>query len=551
MNLPATTETPPQAREIGRIDPERLASLLQDKEELALIDVRETGAFARQHILYAVSVPLWRIELLIRRKVPRKQTRIVITDDHGLLASEAARLLDRLGYSNIAILDGGIAAWERSGLEVFSGENVPSKAFGEIVEVEANTPHISARQLHDRIQAGENLVIVDGRTPEEFFNFSIPGAHNLPNAELPYRIRELAPDPTTPIVVNCAGRTRSIIGAQTLIDAGVPNPVVSLQDGTMAWLLDGHALAHGKHAILPEPSPEHLGQAQDHAQRLLERTGVSYVNDKTLEQWRNDPDRSTFLFDIRTREEYRAGHLPGWRWAPGGQLIQATDEYIGTLGARVVIADWDGVRAATVAAWLVQLGRYDVHLYLPEHPAQLETGDEAAYVLRDPGTGPSAWISLEEVAQEQARGGIAVVAVDSARLYAKKHIPSAYYIVAERIEHLAPQLLSGDKALVITSADGIFADLVARRLKTRGLAVRALLGGNRAWFEAGLPAESGAENNLSGEEYAWFNAYDHADISLRNEKFKEYLDWEVGLVAQLKRKGAEAPFTVLGAQTVR
>lgn len=551
MNHPATTETRHEAREIGRIDPQRLASLLQDREELALVDVRETGAFARRHILYAVSVPLWRLELLIRRKVPRKQTRIVVTDDHGLLAKEAAGLLDRLGYSDIAILEGGIAAWEDAGLEVFSGENVPSKAFGEIVEVEANTPHISARQLHDRIQAGENLVIVDGRTPEEFFNFSIPGAHNLPNAELPYRIRELAPDPTTPIVVNCAGRTRSIIGAQTLIDAGVPNPVVSLQDGTMAWLLDGHALAHGKRGILPEPSPEHLRQAQDHAQRLRERTGVSYIDGRTLEQWRNAPDRSTFLFDIRTREEYRAGHLAGWRWAPGGQLVQATDEYIGTLGARVVIADWDGVRAATVAAWLVQLGRYDVHLYLPEHPAQLETGDEPAYLLRDPGTGPSAWISLEEVARAQERGDIAVVDVDSARHYAKKHIPSAYYIVAERIEHFAPRLLSGGKTLVITSSDGILADLVARRLQTRGLAARALLGGNRAWFEAGLPAESGAENNLSGEEYAWFNAYDHADISVRNEKFKEYLDWEVGLVEQLKRKGAETPFTVLGAQTVR
>ncbi|MPS28812.1 MAG: hypothetical protein E2576_26740 [Alcaligenaceae bacterium] len=551
MNHPAIAETRHQAREIGRIDPDRLACLLQDREELALIDVRETGAFARRHILYAVSVPLWRMEQLIRRKVPRQQARIVVTDDRGLLASEAARLLDRLGYSNIAILDGGIDAWERSGHEVFSGENVPSKAFGEIVEVEANTPHISARQLHDRIQAGEDLLIVDGRTPEEFFNFSIPGAYNLPNAELPYRIRELAPDPKTTVVVNCAGRTRSIIGAQTLIDAGVPNPIVSLQDGTMAWLLEGHALAHGKHAILPEPSPEHLRQAQDHARKLLERAGVSHVDGKTLGQWRNDADRSTFLFDIRTREEYRAGHLPGWRWAPGGQLIQATDEYIGTLGARIVIADWDGVRAATVAAWLVQLGRYDVHLHLPEQPAQLETGDERVYILRDPDTGPSAWISLEETVQKQARGDIVVIDVDSARLYAKTHISSACYVVAERIEHFAPQWLADGKTLVITSTDGVLADLVTRRLKARGLAARALLGGNRAWFEAGLPVESGAENNLSGEEYAWFNAYDHADISLRNQKFKEYLDWEVGLVAQLQRKGAEAPFTVLGARTVR
>src|SRR5690606_37420327 len=119
----------------------------------------------------------------------------------------------------------------------------------------------------------------------------------------PYRIRELAPDPATPIIVNCAGRTRSSIGAQTLIDAGVPNPIVSLRDGTMAWLLEGYALEHGKRAVLPEPTPEHLRQAQDNARKLLGRTGISHIAGQELEQWRNDTQRSSFLFDIRSREE--------------------------------------------------------------------------------------------------------------------------------------------------------------------------------------------------------------------------------------------------------
>src|SRR5690606_14724446 len=197
-------------------------------------------------------------------------------------------------------------------------------------------------------------------------------------------------------------------------------PIVSLRDGTMAWLLEGYALEHGKRAVLPEPTPEHLRQAQDNARKLLGRTGISHIAGQELEQWRNDTQRSTFLFDIRSREEYRAGHLPGWRWAPGGQLIQATDEYIGTLGARVVIADWDGVRAATVAAWLLQLGRYDIRLYRPEDPAQLETGDEPTYITRDPVTGPSAWISPEKVAELQAQGDAVVIDVDSARSYARK-----------------------------------------------------------------------------------------------------------------------------------
>src|SRR5690606_27058141 len=167
-----------------------------------------------------------------------------------------------------------------------------------------------------------------------------PGAHNVPNAELPYRIRELAPDPDIPIVVNCAGRTRSIIGAQTLIDAGIPNPVTSLKDGTMAWLLEGYALEHGKRTSLPQPSSRHLAEARKNAKHLLDRTGVPVLDRIALQSLQNDSERSLFLFDIRSRAEYLSGHLAGWRWAPGGQLIQATDEYVGTLRARIVIADW-------------------------------------------------------------------------------------------------------------------------------------------------------------------------------------------------------------------
>ncbi|WP_459655385.1 rhodanese-like domain-containing protein, partial [Achromobacter xylosoxidans] len=59
------------------------------------------------------------------------------------------------------------------------------------------------------------------------------------------RAHGLAPDPKTTIVVNCAGRTRSIIGAQTLINLGVPNPVYALENGTQGWYLADFELDHG------------------------------------------------------------------------------------------------------------------------------------------------------------------------------------------------------------------------------------------------------------------------------------------------------------------
>ena len=530
------------------ITPAHLRDLLQRPGELALLDVREVTAFARRHLLYAVPVPAWQIESSIHRKVPRKSTRIVLTDADGSRVNDAQALLVRLGYDNVQVLEGGVDAWEAAGLEVFSGVNVPGKAFGEIVEIQAGTPHISAQALHDRLQRGEKVVVVDGRTPEEFFRFSIPGAYNLPNAELPYRIRELAPDPTTPIVVNCAGRTRSIIGAQTLIDAGVPNPIVSLKDGTMAWLLDGHDVAVGRRTLLPQPTPEHLETARAQARALQARARVESLSPAALQALLEDTQRTTYLFDIRDLDEYRAGHLPGWRWAAGGQLIQATDDYVGTQGATIVLADWDGVRAATVAAWLVQLGRHTVFTHAPDPSViALETGDEVLQVLRDPASPESAWISAAELAQRLELNSVIVLDADSPSAYARRHVRDAWFVVPETLAQRLPGVNPDGKPVVITSHDGILADSIVRRLKREGIAARALLGGNRNWFEAGYPTASGSDRDLSGEHHAWRHAYDFTDTRERDAAFHAYLQWEVALAEQIRRPGAEATFSVIAA----
>src|SRR5262249_16443991 len=162
------------------------------------------------------------------RLVPRRGTRIVLCDDSDGLAERAAEILARAGYTDLHALGGGVVAWAKAGFELFSGVNVPSKAFGEFLHHASRTPSISAQDLQRLVDEHSGVVVLDSRPFDEYQRVSIPSAVNVPGAELVLRIRDLAPSPDTMVVVNCAGRTRSIIGAQSLINAGVPNKVMAL-----------------------------------------------------------------------------------------------------------------------------------------------------------------------------------------------------------------------------------------------------------------------------------------------------------------------------------
>lgn len=530
---------PPRRLAAPVIDAVALKAALADGQEIALLDVRETGVYTKGHPLLAASAPLWRLELLIDRLVPRRDTRIVLLDsgdNADALAHQAAAKLVRLGWGNVSVLEGGVAAWAAAGNELFTGSNVPSKAFGEVIEHQKHTPWIEAGELHRRIEQGEDIVVVDSRTTEEFADFSLPFAHSLPGAELVYRIGELAPNPDTLVVVNCAGRTRSIVGAQTLIDAGIPNPVVSLKDGTMAWLLAGRTLAQGRVTPLPEPSLATLDGARTRAERVAARAGVRRIDAAGLEQLvATSETRTLFRFDVRTRGEYESGHLSGWRWAPGGQLVQATDEYVATRRARIVLADFDGVRALTTAAWLAQLGAHEVFVYAPPADAELVTGPEPVRVLAS--RPPAAPVSAQQASQWLASGTARLFDVERRSAYEKRHAAGAYFAVPDRLEALVADI-PADHAILITSSDGVLARVVAAELAARtGRDVRYVSGGTQGWAAAGLPVGKGAERVLTGDDDYWFSPYQHADVAKRNAGFQAYLDWEVNLVEQLGREG--------------
>ena len=344
-------------REVG---PAALRGWIGDGRELAILDAREEGEFGAGHLFWAVPCPLSRAELRLPVLLPRPGTRVVCVDDGGGLARRLAVQVEAMGGADVHVLAGGVPGWAAAGFVLFTGVHVPSKAFGEWVEHEYGTQSVDAAELKAWMDAGRDMVVLDSRPMDEFVRMSIPTGINVPGGELAYRIGDLVPDPATTIVVNCAGRTRSIMGAESLRRAGVPNPVVALRNGTMGWELAGLAVARGQTARYPEGRPRTEALAQQRAAAFAEQAGVGVIGPLDLVRFEDDPGRTLYVLDVRDPAEFARRHRPGSRNAPGGQLVQATDQWVAVRNARVVLIDDDGVRARMAGAWLRLMGHKDV-----------------------------------------------------------------------------------------------------------------------------------------------------------------------------------------------
>ena len=531
-----------------------LRDLIVEGGELALLDLRGEGTFGDGHLLFAVPVPLSRLEMMIDDLVPRLSAPIVLccggpedeNGDEDLITRGAERLMG-FGYSDISYLKGGLEAWAGAGFEVFSGVNVPSKAFGECIELWYETPHIPAAELQAMKDRGDDLVIVDSRPMSEFKAMNIPGGIDVPGAELALRIFDIAPDPETTVVVNCAGRTRSIIGAQSLINAGIPNRVVALENGTMGWHLAGLKLEHGAERSFPAVSDDGLARAAECAGRVGDKFGVPEIDAATLDQWLGDPTRTLYLLDVRDRAEFEAGHLEGSKPAPGGQLVQATDRTVAVRGARLVLVDDNGVRAKMTASWLIQMGWADVHVL--KHGL---SGDKALGPLvtgphrpRVPGlesANPDE-VSAKELAALMVGGGALVVDLADSRDHRAGHIPASRFAVRANMPGNL-ESLSEKAVIVLTSPDGVLARLAAADAGASGAQVKVLSGGTAAWLKAGHPMAKGFKDALDEPKDVWYRPYDLDEGN--EEAMKTYLGWEVDLTQQIERDGT-ANFLDFGA----
>ena len=510
-----------------RIDAATLRSWITDGRELALLDAREEGEFGAAHLFWAVPCPLSRREQRAGVLLPRLSTRIVCLDDASGLAERLAGWLESLGATDVAVLDGGTPAWAKAGYALFSGVNVPSKAFGEWVEQHYQTESVDAVELKDWLVCGRDVAVLDARPYDEFHRMSIPTGICVPGGELVYRVAELVPHPDTLIVVTCAGRTRSILGAESLRRAGVPNRVLALRNGVMGWELAGLKPVSGRTERFAPGRPASAELALQRARGFAESCGVAAIGPAELARFVADPARSCYVLDVRDPAEFAAGHCRGSVSAPGGQLVQATDAWIGVRHARIALLDDDGVRSRMTAAWLRLMGHRDVFVVdgLPAEPLAPE----------EPAEPPP---RLETISADTLAAASDATVVDLARSteFRDGHIAGAVWGVRSRLEALRDTLARA-RLVVLTSPDGTLARLALAEAKALTRApVRVLDGGTAAWVRAAYGLRH--DRSTPPDEAC-------IDVHLRpydrtagiEAAMQAYLSWETELLLGIGRDG--------------
>jgi rhodanese-related sulfurtransferase len=509
-----------------------LAALMAAETLHAVFDVRERGEFNAGQISNATSLPRSQIEFRLAELVRDRRIPIVLYDEDEGRAALAAQSLAEFGYENVSVLEGGLPAWRKAQLPTVTGVNVPSKAFGEKVHHERTIPEISPEELKSLQERAADLTILDVRTPEEYGRFCIPGGLNVPGGDLILWAEALKRKPETTVVVNCAGRTRSIIGTASLLRLGLNN-VRALRNGTMGWVLTGLELESLPARVAPAAPDESRSRARETALRIAEEERISWISARDLID-SLAKNEVTYFIDVRSESEYEESHPRGSLNVPGGQAVQRTDDFVAVKSGRIVFVSNQSVRAVMAAYWYRQMGFRDVKVL----EGGLEAWRENGGSVESGGSrnAPLGFEAAKKLARTLVPGEVnsllqsstaRVLHVGSSADFGAAHLPGSKWISRGWLELKLPSLWT-DKAkpVVLSCRDGENSVLAARALAETGYKEAFVLaGGVQAWTGAGFPTEKGLESCLMEPDDVVLSPSVKGD----KEAMRRYLEWEIKL----------------------
>ncbi len=492
--------------------------------ETAFLDLREAGPFSEGHPLFAVPVPYSSLETHIGVFVPRLSTSLILIDDGDGVAEAGAETLASMGYRDIAIVEGGAPAWADAGLTLFKGVNVPSKTLGELAEARFHPKTIQPETLARWQRENRKISFFDCRPPVEFQKMTVPGAACLPNGEIAHRLPALRPE--EPIVITCAGRTRGIIGALSLAQIAPSREIYALENGTQGWALAGLDLKRGAApGALPELDGDNAGKTRTRAEALIDAESLSLIGSSDVATFLEDETRTTYLFDVRSSDEANDDPLAAFTHVWSGQLVQATDRWVGVRHARVVLADDLGLRAALAAFWLRALG-LDVHITRIDDRLR-------AIPVPDYPVAPS--LSFDEIdaadaLTEMVRDAACLLDLRRSWRYASGHVAGSFWTIRPNLSAFA----NWDRLLLIGDEEHEV-NIGARELLHLGHKNFALVkGGFQALSDSGASIETSNPLPLSTAIDVTSFAHGRHDGDL--DASRQYLDWEQGLLQALSKE---------------
>lgn len=513
---------------------QNLAVLMASEELYAVFDVRERGEYNAGHISLATSLPRSQIEFRIADLVPNAEIPIVVYDEGGGRAALAAGTLNEIGYSNVSLLDGGLPVWVQQGYATASGVNVPSKAFGEKVHHQRKVREILPEDLKRLQDNGADLIVLDVRTPEEYRRFCVPAGINIPGGDLVLWVEHLRHKPRTTIVVNCAGRTRGIIGTAALNRLALSN-VYALRNGTMGWVLAGLELESKPSREGPRAPAESRDKAAHYALQLAQEEKIPQISVQDLEKLLAEKNAGvTYVIDVRSEGEYDRGHIRGSLNIPGGQAVQRADDFIAVKNGRIIFVSDQSARAVMAAYWYRQMGYRDVAVLRGGLRAWLESGKPLARGTErteplgfDLAKRSARFKTATEIHKRLQDPGVTVLDVGSSVDFNTGHLLCARWISRGWLEQKLPiHVPDRNESIILSCSDGKSSVLAARTVAEMGYRnVDVLDGGVHAWTAAGYSTDTGLDACLVEPNDVVLSP----SVTGDREQMKRYLEWEMKL----------------------